>query len=251
MNLSNLYKNFTKDNIPEWMCPTCEKSLLRLEEGSFKSSESGQSKRGHKHEGWGFDWVVYRFNCVLTCTNSQCLETVMCVGSGLVDEFYDIDDYGYSTQEYCDYFKPKFFYPALSLFNIHNDVPKSVRDSLVDSFSMFFCNPPASMNHVRVALESLMTELKVKRYKTVNGSRKLIFLHQRIELLPSKYEDLKERLLAAKWLGNAGSHDGSNISTEDVVNAYAIVEDVLNEIYDNKKSHIKKMAKKINKKKGP
>ncbi len=66
-----------------------------------------------------------------------------------------------------------------------------------------------------------------------------------------KYKNLAEELEAIKWLGNAGSHSHKTISHDDVLDAYDLMEISLEEIFDNKKLKAKRIAKKINKHKGP
>ena len=76
-------------------------------------------------------------------------------------------------------------------------------------------------------------------------------LHDRIKLLPKKYQDIQEIFLAVKWLGNAGSHSGTTVSSDDVLDAYELMEKLLTEVFDDKSNKIKELAREINKNKGP
>jgi len=96
----------------------------------------------------------------------------------------------------------------------------------------------------------MLNDLNVNRYRLVNGKRRIINLHQRIDLLPAKYDELKDMLMAVKWLGNAGSHQGGELTTDDVMDAYEIIEHVLSEVYEEKTKKLKAIAKKVNKAKG-
>jgi hypothetical protein len=63
---------------------------------------------------------------------------------------------------------------------------------------------------------------------------------------------LKDLVLAIKWLGNAASHDGkSEVTVDDVMDSYELMEHILSEVYAPKLSKLKKLAKKVNRKKGP
>ena len=62
--------------------------------------------------------------------------------------------------------------------------------------------------------------------------------------------DLEDILYAIKWLGNAGSHGNSEITIDDVFDAYEFMNHILNEIYEPKQK-LEKLAKEIRKKKGP
>ena len=106
------------------------------------------------------------------------------------------------------------------------------------------------MNCARAAVEAVLTGLGVKRFSTSGGARKPINLHQRILMVPTKYKEVVELLLAIKWLGNAASHDGQPPGASDVRMTYDLLEHVLSEIYEGKGTALKAIAKKVNKKKG-
>jgi hypothetical protein len=126
-----------------------------------------------------------------------------------------------------------------------------VSTPLNESFKLFFSSPSAASNNVRIAIEELLTELKVKRFNVSKGRRLFINLHQRIESLPAKYAQFKDMILAIKWLGNAGSHGHSEVTIDDAMDAYELTEHILKEIYEPKAKKLKALAKKVNKKKGP
>jgi hypothetical protein len=177
---------------------------------------------------------------------------VACSGTGAV-EFVEIEDeeHGWG-QSPDDRFTPKFFIPALTLMDIPGECRASVSVHLEESFALFFNDPGAALNAARAAVEALLTDLGVKRFTVAKGKkRRPISLHQRILLLPAKYQHLSDLMLAAKWLGNAGSHDSSVPTKADVRVMYDLLEHVLSEIYEENGKKLKAIAKKVNKKKGP
>jgi hypothetical protein len=246
-----LYKGyFTKEDMSKWQCPTCNSSALKVVDKQFIKKHNSATEINY-HEDW-FDspeMIVYTFTTLLSCTNPQCKEVVSCSGTGYVEEEY-YTEYGHSERRYVDCFKPVFFYPPLHIFTIPDDTPENVKDAIISSFSLVFNNQSATANQIRIALECLLTHLKVKRFETVKGKRKRLNLHKRIELLPEKYKKIKEVCLAIKWLGNAGSHCDDTMSFDDVFDGYDMLSFVLEELYDNKHEHVKKLAKRINEKKG-
>ena len=242
---------FTRVAIQDWQCPTCQKGLLRIKEGTYFSEETSLSKKAHDHEAWDPDWISSVYSCLLECSNNSCKETVSNIGKGFVDWDIEHDEHGYPEQVYGDFFKPLFFHPHLKLISVPENTPDEVKKKLNDSFQLFFSSPSAASNHVRAAIESLLNNLNVNRYRVSNGKRRLINLHQRIDLLPAKYAELKDLLIAVKWLGNAGSHSGKELTADDVMDAYEIMEHILSEIYENKSTKLKALAKKVNKAKGP
>lgn len=242
---------FSKNNTPDWVCPTCSKGILRIKEGSFQQEELRFSREAHSHEAWEPEWIRYVYTSMLICSNDKCKEIVVNSGTGSVDWDIIEDENGEPDQIYSDFFLPKNFEPHLRLINIPANCPEAVVAFLNESFKLFFSSPSAAANNVRAAIEELLTELKIKRFSTSNGKRRFINLHQRIGLLPAKYAEFKDMILAIKWLGNAGSHGHGEVTLDDVMDAYELTEHILWEIYEPKLKKLKAIAKKVNNKKGP
>ena len=242
---------FTAGRIPHWRCPHCSAGHLTLDPKDLVSKETKTSANEHSHEAWEPDWIRYVYSAVFQCSNSSCKELVSSCGSGRVNLVeYEDGDFGWA-QTSKDNFEPKFFHPHLTLMDIPTRCPTEACAHLYDAFSLYFADPGSSMNCARAAVEAVVTDLGVKRFATANGKRKSINLHQRILLLPPKYKDVVDLLLAVKWLGNAGSHDGERPEAGDLRVTFDLLEHVLSEIYEAKGKKLKAIAKKVNKKKGP
>lgn len=242
---------FTRRQIPNWQCPTCQKAALQLMKNSFAFEETALSKKARGHEAWEPDWITYVYSLQLQCPNSLCKETVMSVGEGKMDWDGYHNQERYTGEPCAEVFTPLFFYPNLKMFNIPEDSPKEVRNELNQSFSLFFNNPASAANHVRIALENVLTNIKIKRYEIVKKKRHFINLHKRIEMLPSSHKSVKELCFAVKWLGNAGSHSAVELGLDDVLDGYEIMEEVLKNVYSLKNRSALSLAKRINKKRGP
>lgn len=240
---------FREGSLPPWQCPKCGAGNLALVPKSFIKEEAAWSKRAHSHEAWEPEWIHYVYSCMLKCANAACAEVVVSVGTGAEDWEGGYGADGLPEQVWFTLFHPKYFVPHLTIIEIPEATPRNVSDELNHSFDLFFANPASAANHVRIALEHIMTDLKVKRFGTKKGRRYQLTLHSRVQLLPSKYDHLKGLCLAVKWLGNAGSHSNHEVTIDDVMDAYEIMEVVLSDLYDSK--DIEKLAKQVNKKKGP
>ncbi len=252
--MQDIYKTyFTRNAVPEWRCPTCDVGTLALVgDDSLVSRDTMKTIKDRNDPEWEPDWDRMVFTCIFVCSNADCRESVCCSGSGHVStfEYYD-DDEGRDCRVEEEIYYPRYFNPPLFLMNIPEKCPHSVRQHLCESFSLFFADKGAALNCARAAVEELMTELGVKRFESIRSKRRRIMLHRRIELLQSKYDALKEILLAVKWLGNAGSHSGDPVGDEDVIAAYTLLEHVLSSLYDGKERELRDMARRINRRKGP
>ena len=236
---------------PQWMCPTCSKGTLVIRKDSFHKEEACRSRRARNNPAWEPHWIEYVFSCLTICGNASCKEVVTCSGTGVVNFDITYDEFGAPDQTYEEFFSPRYFAPHLRLFICPKGAPEQVEEELEASFELFFANPASASSHVRMALEHLLTALKVKRFTTNGGRRWYLNLHKRIELLPKKYDSLKELFFAVKWLGNAGSHSERSISNDDVLDAYEIMQKVLDELYVRSDRRAAKIARRINKRKGP
>jgi hypothetical protein len=243
---------FRENHAPNWLCPRCDVGLLRMEPETFFRVESEDSKRMKEHDAWDPEWIRYRFSSMLACTNDQCGDHVALVGTGDVSIDVIFQGDGEPEQEWADFFTPKFFEPPLKLISIPEDCPEAVRAPLTESFRLVFSSPAAASNSTRIALEALLTELRVPRFSQTSGKKRgLLSLHARIGLLPKKFEELKEMFFAVKWLGNAGSHSGRELSLDDAFDAYELVAHILDSVYSDRSKKLASLAKKVNKKKGP
>jgi Domain of unknown function (DUF4145) len=245
--------SFSEHEVTSYRCPSCNKAMLRVKEGTFHSEETKASRdESHalsRHPEWEPEWTKLVYSCLFECTNTACREVVASGGKGFVEESSYADSGG-QLGSYEKRYHPTFFLPHLTIFTCPKGTPAKVEEELAKSFAQSFCDPASSLNHVRTAIEHLLTHLKIKRFNR-RGKRRPLSLHARIELLPEKYSEIKELLLAAKWLGNAGTHGHQGVTPTDVIDAYVLIEEVLRELYDKKRSHTISLAKKINKKRGP
>jgi hypothetical protein len=242
---------FTAERVPQWRCPKCGGGQLTLDPKKLLIEETAESASEHGSEEWEPDWIRYVFSCVFKCSNSQCASPVACSGSGRVTVL-EVEDEEYGPVQIPeDVFTPKYFEPSLVLMDIPDSCSFDVAGHLYEAFALYFADPGAAMNSCRAAVEALLTDLGVKRFVTAGGKRRSISLHQRITQMPQRYKEVSDLLLAVKWLGNAGSHDGSSPEAGDLRVTFDLLEHALSEVYEGRAKKLKAIAKKVNKKKGP
>ena len=210
--------SFRGKGLTKWNCPTCGKGLLKVKLGTFHSEETRASRREHSYDDWEPEWINYVYSCLLECNNTACKEIVSSSGVGSVTHDIGYDEKGELYDDLSARFFPQYFSPNLKIFNYQKNIPDEITDELENSFSLFFCDPPSSANHIRMALENLLNHMKIKKYRILKRKRSYLSLHERINSLPQKYHDIQELFMAVKWLGNAGSHGGKTVSPDHVLN---------------------------------
>ena len=91
----------------------------------------------------------------------------------------------------------------------------------------------------------------MKRYRITKGKRRTVSLHDRILDFGRSEPLLSEKLLAVKWVGNAGSHDGAMPTREDLFECFDLLEHVLEEVVEQRSAQLRLLAKRITRAKGP
>jgi hypothetical protein len=246
MDRTIFLNSFTLLEPPQWPCPRCGKSVLQINEKSLHHNETADSRDAHSHEDWDPEWIKENFSCLLKCSNDACKEIVACIGISGINEESESEN-----RRFVNYFIPTFFQPNLVMMDIPSDAPSDVVNELNASFSMFFSNKNAAANSARMAVEALLKHLGIKNFSTSQGRRHPIALHHRIDSMPAKYSAIKDGLKAVKWIGNHGSHAGKKVTTEALLDAYDILEVALDNLYNKKRKQAEKIAKIVNKRKGP
>ena len=243
-----LKSSFSKEKVPNWNCPLCNKGILKIDPKQFHFKETELSSSWHTDDDWEPEFIKYRFHGALKCKN--CGDFISFLGRGEVDYFHYYDTYQENDVEgYKDVFYPLYFEPALNFFEIQENCPDEIKNEIKSSFALFWNDLPSCANKIRMSLEMLMNDQKVKKSYVYGGKRKNITLHKRIVEFKNKKPDIADFLLAIKWIGNTGSHIGK-LEKIDVLEAYELLEHSINKLFDNTEDKLKKITKEINKRKG-
>jgi len=234
---------FTIGNLPQWICPNCHKGWLEFDKTKFKRIETASSKEWRKNEHSSFDEISYVFTGFLKCSNTRCKEVVVVSGIGEVTEV-DIDSFG-------DSFIPEYFTPPLHLFKIPESCPQDIESQIISAFRLFWIDEQSCANKIRIAIEAILNEQRVKKYEKIVGSNKekSLSLHKRLEYFKSKQPKIADQLIALKWIGNVGSHIGT-IHRTNLIDAFEILEDSIEKLYDLKEKRLTALIKSITKSKG-
>ena len=235
----------TDISCPPWICPTCGQHALRLDRKTFQEFATAYSRTS---DDFGPEGDVKRFTGALVCSGKDCQERVIVHGSVLQLQEFDPN----AGEVWSSGLVFEGVHPAPSMIVIPTKCPVPVREALASAFELFWADPESCANKIRVAVERVMNDLKIKRYVVdKNKKKKEVSLHGRIDHhFRTRFPDLADHLLATKWLGNTGSH-GATIDRRDCLDALGLLELGLAEIYDKRSERVKAMVKEINKRKGP
>ncbi len=233
--------NFREDFPLDIDCPMCGQGKLQ-KAGDFTILETRNTVEINKQKNHAFEIedLEEKFSGLLSC--GYCDDVVALCGTSNPDHDFDEED---PSIEYAYYrrFNPEYFSPPLQIFKLKPEYPSKVKKILEASFSIFFMDNDSCGNKIRISIEALLDELGIDKKKP--GTDKIYSLHQRI----LKYQTVDERnaelMISIKWIGNYGSHDES-ISRSDLLDAYQMINSILDNLYDNQEKLLQVLVKKIN-----
>jgi hypothetical protein len=242
---------FTASGQLPWTCPSCEGGRLFIVPNSLRTGQTRTSADGQQHEASEPEWVDGRFACMVAC--HHCTGAIAVAGKFRFQDDRFHDEVLGESGDYERYFSPSFFSEPPNIIQIPEETPDRIRERLVESFRLYWNDPESALNRIRSALELLLTAQRVNRTAGRGKGRprgRFLTLHDRIQKYSLQRPDLAEPLLAAKWLGNAGSH-ATIISRNDVLDAYELLEHVLDELYVRRSHRVGALSRAINRRRGP
>lgn len=217
-----------------------------MKEDGLQFGETGPSLEAHADVDWGPEWVIERFAGLLVCQNTSCGELAAIGGHTRY-----MPGRSWDEQNWVRELWPDFLTPGPPVFPIPAECPEAVADELRKAFDLYWSDRASSANRLRVAVESLLTDRKIKRYTVQNNKRQYLSLHKRIMDFEQSQLEPAKQLLAIKWLGNTGSHAGlHDLGPKDVLEAFELFENVLELVYMKRQDRLMKIAKRVTKRKG-
>lgn len=92
-----LNNSFSLNDLPEWICPSCNTGHLRIEQDNFHFEETKDSLSLRKHEDWEPEFIQFRFHGTLKCKN--CEDFISFLGKGSLHHFQSYDQL--RNVDYC------------------------------------------------------------------------------------------------------------------------------------------------------
>ncbi|MGZ2361667.1 DUF4145 domain-containing protein [Streptomyces sp. 372A] len=238
------------DKLEKWPhipCPTCVRGVLHPVAGSFVDEERVTSKSWHTHEGWDPDWIQGDFVCLLACSKSTC-DLVRVVGGSQV-----VYTDAWEGEQYEAHLTPTMFFPALPLLQNRLLCPEKVGEQVDTAAKILWLDPNSAANRIRTAVEALMDEHQIARSKPgQRGKLVRISLDERISTFKStlpQHAEAADLLLAVKWIGNVGSHEGV-LNVRGVLEGVEFLDHALSLIYNTNHDDIKKRAADVTARRG-
>ncbi len=239
-------------SLPRPLCPTCQAGHLRFTKPT--ESEHAASKQGREHAAWEPEWIFGTFVAIAECENNECHQEVHALGKYRVDAAsssprYD-EDYSMSYDaQYSTYYTVTLLSPPLVLMRLPETAPPEVREGVERASAVLFLDPGLAGTALRAAVERFLTTEGISPKRSSGG---FVTLDQRIRDWKQATPDrasVADLLLAVKWIGNAGSHEVSDVSAKEVLDGVEILDEAFHRLFVG--PDIDARARAINSAKGP
>ncbi len=235
------HRNLWHSLKPDKPCPTCEIGILRKPNNeTFLKNETASSD---ELSSLGYQSSEYIISSHFKCSN--CKEIVAFVGILYEENYPSNEDIGIQSS-----IKPISFYPAPKIIKIPKSCPQNITKLLEESFSLYWIDLSSCANKIRISIEVLLDELNIHKTATFNNKIKQLTLHERLLLFEKQNNENTKLLMATKWIGNAGSHT-SEITKDDILDAYELLQFYLERKFNDKEERLIKISETINTTKKP
>ncbi len=238
--------------LPSWICPECKAGNLHPPEDGIKTFEYPSSKKLYFEEGEP-EWIRGCFTGTLVCSNKKCNCTAVISGDMFVEPVPESVP-GYPGEHEMvprEHIAIKYFNPPLEIIAI----PDYLKDEKIilclrKSFTSFWADSSSCANKIRITVEAIMDERGIPKNLTNKKGEAVYYpLHAKIKAFEKTNPEVAELLLAIKWIGNDGSHELEELTREDVLIAYEILQQSLDKLYNTRPAELQKIAQEINKNK--
>jgi hypothetical protein len=212
---------------------------------SLKEMETGPSQDAKSHDAWEPEWMDYRFVGFYRCTNPQCQHVVAVAGKVSYKSDYECLPNGDWEEKAVSLYAPLAFAEAPLVIRVCEECPKAVSAELDRSFALYWMDRRSCATAIRSAVELLLDERNVPReVERKPGKRRRLPLHDRIERFRDNAPEPGRLLLAIKVIGNVGTH-GADITFDDLLAAYEILDHVIDLIYSGRAARISGLASEV------
>jgi len=238
----SIYYGYKKAQLSKWPCPNCYSiGLKKLEIRSYENNYSKSKRKTKSKEGV--------FVGILKCIHEDCSCIISVCGDYRMSQ---------NKNKIVEDFFPLHFNPPIPIFKVaeYEEISFELIEVINMAFRLFWTDLNACSNKIRIVIEQILNDKKIRKTKKLDKpkyGRKTedISLHKRIILFGEKYPGLDKHLTAIKWIGNEGSHKYEGLDVNDLLDAFAILEDVLESLYGYRSKELNSTIKRINKRKKP
>lgn len=234
---------------PRPRCPDCESGYIRFEKPVEVEGYASASERDHP--AFEPEWVRGTFGVRGECDNPECRQAIH--GAGDYGVTYArksrSDGPDYRGEQWASYYQVAQVHPPLLLMPIPAAAPDEVREGVLRASRVLFADPGLAATALRATVERFLT---LEAVAGAEPSGRFRNAHARIEEwrdADTSRVPVANLFFAVKWLGNAGTHEDSDLTTVEVLDGAKLLDEAFHRLYLG--PDLDAQAQTINSAKGP
>lgn len=234
---------------PRPACPKCQTGYIAFSDPS--TVEDHDSIEAHAHEYFDPDWITGTFSIEGECENPQCKQAVHGVGDYTVgtSTTFDMSSEEIYSIPYTHLYTVAHLHPPMLIMPTPSSAPPEVREGILRASRVLFADPGLAATALRATVERFLTSQGISATRN-NG--KFRSAHERIEEWSRADPDrpsVADLLFAVKWLGNAGTHEDSDLTVIEVLDGARVLDEAFHRLFTG--PDIEARARSINQAEGP
>jgi hypothetical protein len=234
---------------PRPACPECQTGYIGFSSPDYH--ESHDSIASHDHPAFDPEWISGTFVVQGRCENPECQQVVH--GTGDYGVSYskksNQDDFEYGGPPYSRYSTVTHLHPPMLIMPIPISAPDEVREGVLRASRVLFADPGLAATALRATVERFLTSEGTSATRPSGEFRNA---HERInewrDADPNR-PPVADLFFAVKWLGNAGTHEDSDLTTMEVLDGARVLDEAFHRLFTG--PNIEAHARSINAAKGP
>jgi hypothetical protein len=216
---------------PRPACPNCQTGYIGF--SAPTEDEGRDSASARNHPAFEPEWIFGVFAVRGKCENSKCQQVVHGTGNYTVDHSIksNRDDIDFQGIPYSSYYVVTHLHPPMLIMPIPVSAPDEVREGLLRASRVLFADPGLAATALRATVERFLTAQGVAAATPTGkfrGADDRIKEWARSD--PSR-PPIANLLLAVKWLGNAGTHEDSDLSTTEVLDGARVLDEAFHRLF--------------------
>lgn len=234
---------------PRPACPTCQTGYIGF--SSPADNESHDSTALRDHPAFDPEWISGTFVVHGRCENPKCQQAVHGTGDYGVNysQKSNQDDFEYMGPCYSPYYTVTHLHPPMLIMPIPMSAPNEVREGVLRASRVLFADPGLAATALRATVECFLTSEGISVTRPSGQFRNA---HERIDEWRDADPDrppVADLFFAVKWLGNAGTHEDSDLTTMEVLDGARVLDEAFHRLFMG--PDIEAHARSINAAKGP
>ena len=234
---------------PRPACPKCQIGYIGF--SAPTEYEGHDSASARDHPAFEPEWISGTFVTRGQCENPKCQQAVHGTGDYRVDysQKTNRDEYEYQGIPYSSYYTVTHLHPPMLMMPIPKSAPEEVREGVLRASRVLFADPGLAATALRATVERFLTSEGISATRSTGQFRNA---HERInewrDADPNR-PPVADLFFAVKWLGNAGTHEDSDLTTMEVLDGARVLDEAFHRLFTG--PDIEAHARNINAAKGP